>query len=140
MNALKNSLFLLLFAVVMAFSGCAPPDTQSISKNISTVIAENDPLSIRSIIVGSTQGEIVSEDTDGETIYKICLAMSTDTEFKRITANLELAEGAVLSDESNCILGDLMGRPVLNLTVEDAQLTVENDGEKRTYRFEIDLL
>lgn len=72
---------------------------------------ENDPLAIHSIIIGDTEASILHDTTDG----------------------------AVVSDKSNCLINDLGGRPVVNLTVENASLVIANDGETRTYQFQLDI-
>ena len=71
--------------------------------------------------------------------YIIKAALPVDFSFEKTTLNLELADGAVVSDKSNCLLNDLGGRPVVNLTVENASLVIANDGETRTYQFQLDI-
>lgn len=100
---------------------------------------ENDPLSIHSIIIGDTEASILHDTTDGADDYIIKAALPVDFSFEKTTLNLELADGAVVSDKSNCLLNDLGGRPVVNLTVENASLVIANDGETRTYQFQLDI-
>lgn len=100
---------------------------------------ENDPLAIHSIIIGDAEASILHDTTDGADDYIIKAALPVDFSFEKTTLNLELADGAVVSDKSNCLLNDLGGRPVVNLTVENASLVIANDGETRTYQFQLDI-
>ena len=100
---------------------------------------ENDPLAIHSIIIGDTEASILHDTTDGADDYIIKAALPVDFSFEKTTLNLELADGAVVSDKSNCLINDLGGRPVVNLTVENASLVIANDGETRTYQFQLDI-
>ena len=100
---------------------------------------ENDPLAIHSIIIGDTETSILHDTTDGADDYIIKAALPVDFSFEKTTLNLELADGAVVSDKSNCLLNDLGGRPVVDLTVEKANLIIENEGNSRTYFFMLDV-
>ena len=100
---------------------------------------ENDPLAIHSIIIGDTEASILHDTTDGADDYIIKAALPVDFSFEKTTLNLELADGAVVSDKSNCLLDDLGGRPVVDLTVEKANLIIENEGNSRTYFFMLDV-
>lgn len=100
---------------------------------------EEDPLALRSVVVGDTKGETEAVEEDGETMYYIKVTMPADFPFEKTTLGLELADGAAVSDKSNCILNDLGGRLIVNLTVEDAGVIIENGGKSREYRFRIDL-
>ena len=100
---------------------------------------ENDPLAIHSIIIGDTEASILHDTTDGADDYIIKAAFPVDFSFEKTTLNLELADGAVVSDKSNCLLNDLGGRPVVDLTVEKANLIIENEGNSRTYFFMLDV-
>ena len=100
---------------------------------------ETDPLAIHSIIIGDTEASILHDTTDGADDYIIKAALPVDFSFEKTTLNLELADGAVVSDKSNCLINDLGGRPVVNLTVENASLVIANDGETRTYQFQLDI-
>ena len=99
---------------------------------------ENDPLAIHSIIIGDTEASILHDTTDGAD-YIIKAALPVEFSFEKTTLNLELADGAVVSDKSNCLLNDLGGRPVVDLTVEKANLIIENEGNSRTYFFMLDV-
>lgn len=100
---------------------------------------ENDPLAIHSIIIGDTEASVLHDTTDGADDYIIKAALPVDFSFEKTTLNLELADGAVVSDKSNCLLNDLGGRPVVDLTVEKANLIIENEGNSRTYFFMLDV-
>lgn len=100
---------------------------------------ENDPLAIHSIIIGDTEASILHNTIDGADDYIIKASLPVDFSFEKTTLNLELADGAVVSDKSNCLLNDLGGRPVVDLTVEKANLIIENEGNSRTYFFMLDV-
>ena len=100
---------------------------------------ENDPLAIHSIIIGDTEASILHDTTDGADDYIIKAALPVEFSFEKTSLNLELADGAVVSDKSNCLLNDLGGRPVVDLTVEKANLIIENEGNSRTYFFMLDV-
>lgn len=100
---------------------------------------ENDPLAIHSIIIGDTEASILHDTTDGADDYIIKATLPVDFSFEKTTLNLELADGAVVSDKSNCLINDLGGRPVVDLTVEKANLIIENEGNSRTYFFMLDV-
>lgn len=94
---------------------------------------------ITSVIIGDTEGTIEKTEEDGKERYEICATLPVDFPFEKTTLNLELSEGATLSDASNCLLTDLGGRWVVNLTVENACLVVEAGGQSRTYYFRLDV-
>ena len=94
---------------------------------------------ITSVIIGDTEGTIEKVEEDGEERYEICATLPVDFPFEKTTLNLELSEGATLSDASNCLLTDLGGRWVVNLTVENACLVVEAGEQSRTYYFRLDV-
>ena len=100
---------------------------------------ENDPLAIHSIIIGDTEASILHDTTDGADDYIIKATLPVDFSFEKTTLNLELADGAVVSDKSNCLINDLGGRPVVDLTVEKANLIIESEGNSRTYFFMLDV-
>ena len=95
---------------------------------------------ITSVIIGDTEGTIEKTEEDGKERYEICATLPVDFPFEKTTLNLELSEGATLSDASNCLLTDLGGRWVVNLTVENACLVVEAGGQSRTFRFRESIL
>ena len=71
--------------------------------------------------------------------YEICATLPIDFPFEKTTLNLELSDGAKVSDASNCILTDLGGRWVVNLTVEDACVVIEAGEQSRSYYFRLDV-
>lgn len=97
---------------------------------------EEDPLLIQELIAGEYTAEILEED--GE--WLISLTLPDDFPFQQTTLNLQLPEGASVSGDSNCLITDMGGRPVVNLTVENAALTIINENESRVYRFQINLM
>ena len=94
---------------------------------------------ITSVIIGDTEGTIQQTEEDGKERYEICATLPIDFPFEKTTLNLELADGAKVSDASNCILTDLGGRWVVNLTVEDACLVIEAGEQSRSYYFRLDV-
>lgn len=94
---------------------------------------------ITSVIIGDTEGTTRQTEADGEERYEICATLPIDFPFEKTTLNLELADGAKVSDASNCILTDLGGRWVVNLTVEDACLVIEAGEQSRSYYFRLDV-
>lgn len=121
-------LLLALICAMLCLSGCG-----------GEAASGDDPLLIRSFVIGSSVGEVETVHEDGETHYFIRITLPDDTDFKRCVANIELAQGAALDMSSPCIVDDLGGRPVLNLTLENRTLVVEYDGKSRSYEFKIDL-
>ena len=94
---------------------------------------------ITSVIIGDTEGTIEKVDQDAEDRYEICATLPIDFPFEKTTLNLELSDGAKVSDASNCILTDLGGRWVVNLTVEDACVVIEAGEQSRSYYFRLDV-
>ena len=94
---------------------------------------------ITSVIIGDTEGTIEKVEEDGEERYEICATLPIDFPFEKTTLNLELSDGAKVSDASNCILTDLGGRWVVNLTVEDACVVIEAGEQSRSYYFRLDV-
>ena len=121
-------LLLALICAMLCLSGCG-----------NGAASGDDPLLIQSFVIGSSVGEVETVREDGETRYFIRISLPEDTDFKRCVANIELAQGAALDMSSPCIVDDLGGRPVLNLTLENRTLVVEYDGKSRSYEFKIDL-
>ena len=94
---------------------------------------------ITSVIIGDTEGTIEKVEEDGEERYEICATLPIDFPFEKTTLNLELSDSAKVSDASNCILTDLGGRWVVNLTVEDACVVIEAGEQSRSYYFRLDV-
>ncbi len=101
--------------------------------------ANEEPL-IRSFVIGNSTAEIQTHTEDGETRYVIAITLPTDTDFKNCAANVELAPDAALDiDDSPCIVNELGGRIILNLTLEDRDLVVARGELSQTYSFQIGL-
>lgn len=100
--------------------------------------ANEEPL-IRSFVIGNSTAEIQSHTEDSETYYVIAITLPTDTDFTRCAANVELAPDAVLDMNSPCIVNDLGGRPILNLTLPERDLVVTCGEQSQTYSFQIEL-
>lgn len=100
--------------------------------------ANEEPL-IRSFVIGNSTAEIQTRTEDGETRYVIVITLPTDTDFTQCVANVELATDAVLDMNSPCIVNDLGGRPILNLTLEDRELVVTRGEQSQTYSFQVGL-
>lgn len=97
-----------------------------------------DPL-IRSFVIGNSTAEIQTHTEDSETYYVIAITLPTDTDFTRCAANVELAPDAVLDMNSPCIVNDLGGRPILNMTLPERDLVVTCGEQSQTYSFQIEL-
>lgn len=100
--------------------------------------ANEEPL-IRNFVIGNSTAEIQTHTEDGETRYVIAITLPTDTDFKNCAANVELAPDAVLSMDSPCIVNELGGRPILNLTLAERDLVVTCGEQSQTYSFQIEL-
>lgn len=100
--------------------------------------ANEEPL-IRGFVIGNSTAEIQTHTEDGETRYVIAITLPTDTDFKNCAANVELAPDAVLSMDSPCIVNELGGRLILNLTLEERDLVVTSGELSQTYSFQIEL-
>lgn len=100
--------------------------------------ANEEPL-IRSFVIGNSTAEIQTHTEDSETYYVITITLPTDTDFTRCAANVELAPDAVLDMNSPCIVNDLGGRPILNLTLPERDLVVTCGEQSQTYSFQIEL-
>lgn len=100
--------------------------------------ANEEPL-IRSFVIGNSTAEIQTHTEDSETYYVIAITLPTDTDFTHCAANVELAPDAVLDMNSPCIVNDLGGRPILNLTLPERDLVVTCGEQSQTYSFQIEL-
>lgn len=63
----------------------------------------------------------------------IAIPLGSGDDLTAVPLELTLVEGAVLSQESPCIVEVDGWSVVVDLTVEDPSITVENDGHGRTY-------
>lgn len=101
--------------------------------------AVNEEPLIRSFVIGNSTAEIQTHAENGETRYVIAITLPTDTDFKSCAANVELAPDAVLSMDSPCIVNELGGRPILNLTLPERDLVVTCGEQSQTYSFQVGL-
>lgn len=118
---------LAVLCILPCLAGCGKANT-----------ANEEPL-IRSFVIGNSTAEIQTRTEDGETRYVIVITLPTDTDFTQCVANVELATDAVLDMNSPCIVNDLGGRPILNLTLEDRELVVTRGEQSQTYSFQVGL-
>lgn len=113
---------------ILCLAGCGKANT-----------ANEEPL-IRSFVIGNSTAEIQTHAEDGETHYVIAITLPTDTDFKNCAANVELAPDAALDiDDSPCIVNELGGRPILNLTLAERDLVVTRGELSQTYSFQVGL-
>lgn len=98
-----------------------------------------DPLAIHELIIGGSTATIETEGRGADTRYSIHIALPLETDFYHCVVNLALADGASVSGDSPCLVTELAGRPVIDLTRDDRDLIVENGGKTRTYHFVVDL-
>jgi len=101
--------------------------------------AVNEEPLIRNFVIGNSTAEIQTHAEDGETRYVIAITLPTDTDFKNCAANVELAPDAVLDMNSPCIVNELGGRPILNLTLAERDLVVTCGEQSQTYSFQVGL-
>lgn len=99
----------------------------------------SDPLAIQEFIIGDSIGTVEQRGSGAEAEYVICITLPLDTDFKNCAANITLADGASVSGESPCLKADVGGRMVLDLTLEQRDLIIENGSDSRSYGFEISL-
>ena len=145
MRKLCLTVAILLFA--LSLCACAGEDSAAvdISPAADTLadgeaaLPSDDPLAITGFVIGESAGEAKAVTENGETRYVIYITLPIDTDFKRCISNIELAPGAVVSSQSPCVVDDLGGRPVLNLTLDPRTLIVANGDAERAYEFEVGL-
>ena len=131
----------IILAFMLMLAGCGRGDAVASDKPApeGTQTAADDKLDIVSFALGEHIGTVDTETENGETRYIIRLTLPSDFDFKRAVANIELAEGASIDTASPCIVDDIGGRPVLNLTLEPRSLMVRNGNAVRSYEFDIGL-
>ena len=96
---------------------------------------KTDPLGIERILAGSYEGTTSEEDG----VWYIDLTVDEDFSFQRAAIQVELPEGAYVSEDTNCLITELGGQYLVNLGVQDAALTITNGEVSRDYLFRIDL-
>lgn len=131
----------IMLAFMLMLAGCGRGDAVASDKPApeGTQTAADDKLDIVSFALGEHMGTVDTETENGETRYIIRLTLPSDFDFKRAVANIELTEGASIDTASPCIVDDIGGRPVLNLTLEPRSLMVRNGNAVRSYEFDIGL-
>lgn len=117
-------LMLLLLAASLLLGGCGQ---------------NSDPLAIQEFIIGDSVGTVEQRGSGKDAEYVICITLPIETDFQNCTANITLADGASVNGDSPCLKADLGGRMVLDLTLEQRDLIIENGLSSRTYGFEIAL-
>ena len=117
-------LMLLLLAASLLLGGCGQ---------------NSDPLAIQEFIIGVSVGTVEQRGSGKDAEYVICITLPIETDFQNCTANITLADGASVNGDSPCLKADLGGRMVLDLTLEQRDLIIENGLSSRTYGFEIAL-
>ena len=130
----------IILAVMLILTGCGRGDTAADEPAVdeANIQAAASP-DILSFTLGEYTGTVDTETENGETRYIIRLTLPSDFDFKRAVANIELAEGASIDTASPCIVDDIGGRPVLNLTLEPRSLITINGGARQEYEFKIEL-
>lgn len=96
---------------------------------------KTDSLGIERILVGSYEGTTTEEDG----VWYIDLTVNEDFSFQRAAIQVELPEGAYVSEDTNCLITELGGQYLVNLGVQDAALTITNGEVSRDYLFNINL-
>lgn len=129
----------IILAFMLMLNGCGRGDTDVSDEpaaNGDNTQAAASP-DILSFTLGEYTGTVDTETENGETSYVICITLPADFDFKRAVANIELAEGASIDTSSPCIVDDMGGRPVLNLTLDPRTLITLNGGARQAYEFKI---
>lgn len=111
----------------------------SVSLLLCSCGAQEDPLAIHEFVIGNSVGTVEKRGSGKDAEYVICITLPLETDFQNCVANITLADGASINGDSPCLKADLGGRMVLDLTLEQRDLIVENHGQARTYDFEIGL-
>lgn len=101
--------------------------------------AQEDPLAIHEFVIGNSAGTVEKRGSGKDAEYVICITLPMETDFQNCVANITLADGASINGDSPCLKADLGGRMVLDLTLEQRDLIIENGSSSRSYGFEIGL-
>lgn len=101
--------------------------------------AQEDPLAIHEFVIGNSAGAVEKRGSGKDAEYVICITLPLETDFQNCVANITLADGASINGDSPCLKADLGGRMVLDLTLEQRDLIIENGSSSRSYGFEIGL-
>lgn len=101
--------------------------------------SRDGPVYIKSISINGVAAEVETSKKDGKTLYVISVTLPSDTDFKRCMTNIELLPDAKVSMDNPCIVEDMGGSLVLNLTLQNRGLTVLSGDDSQFYSFKIDL-
>ena len=101
--------------------------------------SRDGPVYINSISINGVAAEVETSKKDGKTLYVISVTLPSDTDFKRCMTNIELLLDAKVSMDNPCIVEDMGGSLVLNLTLQNRGLTVLCGEDSQFYSFKIDL-
>lgn len=124
-------LILILLIIGVASYGAAQSRNLKFPK-----FGKTDPLGIERILVGSYEGTTTEEDG----VWYIDLTVDEDFSFQRAAIQVELPEGAYVSEDTNCLITELGGQYLVNLGVQDAALAITNGEVSRDYLFNINLI
>lgn len=128
---IKSVIIILIILIIgVAIYGMA----QSVNLKFPK-FGKTDPLGIERILAGSYEGTTTEEDG----VWYIDLTVDEDFSFQRAAIQVELPEGAYVSEDTNCLITELGGQYLVNLGVQDAALTITNGEVSRDYLFRIDL-
>lgn len=128
---IKSVIMILIILIIgVAIYGMA----QSVNLKFPK-FGKTDPLGIERILAGSYEGTTTEEDG----VWYIDLTVDEDFSFQRAAIQVELPEGAYVSEDTNCLITELGGQYLVNLGVQDAALTITNGEVSRDYLFRIDL-
>ena len=128
---IKSVIMILIILIIgVAIYGMA----QSVNLKFPK-FGKTDPLGIERILVGSYEGTTTEEDG----VWYIDLTVDEDFSFQRAAIQVELPEGAYVSEDTNCLITELGGQYLVNLGVQDAALTITDGEVSRDYLFRIDL-
>lgn len=129
---IKSVIIILIILIIgVAIYGMA----QSVNLKFPK-FGKTDPLGIKRILVGSYEGTTTEEDG----VWYIDLTVDEDFSFQRAAIQVELPEGAYVSEDTNCLITELGGQYLVNLGVQDAALTITNGEVSRDYLFNINLI
>lgn len=101
--------------------------------------SRDGPVYIKNISINGVAAEVETSKKDGKTLYVISVTLPSDTDFKRCMTNIELLPDAKVSMDNPCIVEDMGGSLVLNLTLQNRGLTVLSGEDSQFYSFKIDL-
>ena len=129
---IKSVIIILIILIIgVAIYGMA----QSVNLKFPK-FGKTDPLGIERILAGSYEGTTTEEDG----VWYIDLTVDEDFSFQRAAIQVELPEGAYVSEDTNCLITELGGQYLVNLGVQDAALTITNGEVSRDYLFNINLI